>query len=234
MNADYGYLVNLIKSNFIPVVLVVCTPEVEAICKKNNQTIIQLLWTYCFNFTNEQVRVRTIGEQPYDIRGFQVRFISLQDLERQCSPPQEQETHHTAYFSHLATKLSNDRVFGEMTPSSKEDFYKLQKTLSNVDPTPWFTQYRWSYVRSVGVNEVEFFEHPVAMLLVSSSESEKVNDSFISLFDERNPPPMFRNGVVDPNVSKFYMLLHDNSSTRHSTCKQKVGTNENNFRKKQV
>ena len=56
MNADYGYLVNLIKSNFIPVVLVVCTPEAEAICKKNNQTIIQLLWTYCFNFTTEQVR----------------------------------------------------------------------------------------------------------------------------------------------------------------------------------
>lgn len=81
-----------------------------------------------------------------------------------------------------------------MVPSTKEDFTKLQKSmlvllqlisvaLSTVDPTPWFTQYRWSYIRSVGVNEVEFFEHPVAMLLVSSSDSDKVNDSFISLFD---------------------------------------------------
>ncbi len=51
-------------------------------CSRNidNWDLFYLLWIQI---------VRSIGEQPYDIKGFQVRFVSLHDLEVTLSKYQE-------------------------------------------------------------------------------------------------------------------------------------------------
>ena len=93
--------------------------------------------------------------------------------------------------------------------------------LQGKDPTPWYSIYRWEYIRSLGISEVEFFEHPIACnqrtrtawlfsgILAVSSENEKPNEAIISLFDERNLPPIFKTGIMDPSMAKYYLLIHD-------------------------
>jgi len=53
---------------------------------------------------------------------------------------------------------------------------------------------------------MESFEHPVSLLLVSSSQESNPVDSLNSLFDK--PNPLF-SSYIDPQIPKFYVLLHD-------------------------
>eukprot|EP01114_Cavostelium_apophysatum_P009903 TRINITY_DN2322_c0_g2_i1.p1 TRINITY_DN2322_c0_g2~~TRINITY_DN2322_c0_g2_i1.p1 ORF type:complete len:1266 (+),score=437.02 TRINITY_DN2322_c0_g2_i1:149-3946(+) len=199
-------LMNVVKSNFAPVVLVLCTPDAENVFKKDDTTLVKLLNR--FGFSPQLVKLKTINDQSYDIRGFQVRFTSLSDLESRTASPQQQEELANAYLSQVATHHATENIYQNFKFSDKESIPAYQKALQK-DSTPWYTYYRWEYLRSMGISELECFEHPVACLLVVSSENEKIPESFVSLMDDRAPPSVFRGGVMDPNIPKYYLLLHD-------------------------
>jgi len=211
---DVNGLSHLVKSNFIPVVLVIYDEKAESICQKNSLNIVQLLSRFSFSFLNEQIKVKTIGEQPYDIRGFQVRFTTLKELEVRCAPPEEQDSMIENYLSQVSAAHAEERTYGNgAILSSAQDCIDFKSSVLGGDPTPWFTHYRWHYLRSLGVSETEFFEHPVACLLVSGSGNNNLNQSFIDMFNDRSPPQVFSDGIMDPNVSKFYLLLDDAQET---------------------
>jgi hypothetical protein len=46
---DYTAIARLIKSNFVPVILVICSTDAEEICQKNKQSVVQLLSKYSFS-----------------------------------------------------------------------------------------------------------------------------------------------------------------------------------------
>ncbi|PRP88533.1 hypothetical protein PROFUN_02944 [Planoprotostelium fungivorum] len=210
MNLDLNGLSHLVKSNFIPVVLVIYDPSAETICQKNNLNLVQLLSKFSFSFLNEQTKVKTIGEQPYDIRGFQVRFTSLKELEVRCSPPEEQEPMIDNYLTQISAHHAEERTYGNGSSiTSASNLIDFKTAVLGGDPTPWFTHYRWHYLRSLGVSDTEFFEHPVAALLVTGSSVSNPNEVLINLFNDRNPPQIFTKGLMDTNITKFYLLLDD-------------------------
>src|SRR5690242_8676735 len=53
--------------------------------------------------------------------------------------------------------------------------------LQGKDPTPWFSYYRWEYLRSLGVSELEFFEHPIACMSIIHTHIYYVHTNHITL-----------------------------------------------------
>jgi len=205
-------LTNVVKSNFAPVVLVITSPDAENVMKKNGITLVKLLTR--FGFSPQQTKVKSIGEQPYDIRGFQVRFCSLQELETRCVPSTQQEEQANQFLSQVASYHASDRIYFDFKFRGRESIINYQKSLQLKDPAPWYTYYRWEFLRSMGVTEIECFEHPVACLLVVSSDNEKPSDTLVSLYDDRNPPAIFKTGVMDPAITKYYLMIHDLQSEK--------------------
>eukprot|EP01117_Protostelium_nocturnum_P005453 TRINITY_DN1976_c0_g1_i3.p1 TRINITY_DN1976_c0_g1~~TRINITY_DN1976_c0_g1_i3.p1 ORF type:complete len:1121 (-),score=430.32 TRINITY_DN1976_c0_g1_i3:762-4124(-) len=214
MDLDANGLSHLVKSNFIPVVLVLFSPEVEKICEKNSINIVQLLSKFSFSFLNEQTKVKTLGEQPYDIRGFQVRFSTNSELAVRCISHEEQEPLIENYLNQVSSFHAEERTYGENDVlANAQDCAEYKKSVLGGDPTPWFTHFRWHYLRSLGITETEFFEHPVATLLITSSSLSNPNESFLSLFNEKNPPTLFsQSTMMDSNIPKFYLLLDEVNS----------------------
>ncbi len=50
---------------------------------------------------------------------------------------------------------------------------------------------------------------PSSGIIAVSSQVEKPNEAVLELYDDRNPPAPFKTGILDPNIPKFYLLLHD-------------------------
>jgi len=44
--------------------------------------------------------------------------------------------------------------------------------------------------------------------MISSSNPDPIN-TLLKLFHSQQPPPIFNKGFMDPNVLKYYVLLHD-------------------------
>jgi hypothetical protein len=57
---------------------------------------------------------------------------------------------------------------GELTPASLSTTPCARHTAcKGQDVTPWYTQYRWAYLRSIGPAPFEQFDVPVACTLAS-------------------------------------------------------------------
>jgi len=222
-------IVNVVKSNFAPIILVICSPDVEAAVKKNGISLVKMLTK--FGFSTHQAKVRTIGEQPYDVRGFQIKFCSLSELEQRASPSFEDASQ--AYLSQVANYHASDRIYFDLKLRGRDNINNFHRSLREKEATPWYTYYRWEYLKSMGVSEIECFEHPIACLLVVSSENEKPSDTLVSLYDERNPPSVFKNGIMDPNLPKYYLMIHDCQSdkTDMQTAERKLNSMRVTFEK---
>eukprot|EP01119_Soliformovum_irregulare_P017192 TRINITY_DN5065_c0_g1_i1.p1 TRINITY_DN5065_c0_g1~~TRINITY_DN5065_c0_g1_i1.p1 ORF type:complete len:1258 (+),score=327.93 TRINITY_DN5065_c0_g1_i1:91-3864(+) len=212
---ERGTLTTLIKRNFVPVVLILYTDDVEQICKKSNTNLIQLFSK--FGFSSQSTKVRTIGEQPYEIKGFQLRFTSLSELEGKMPPTKDTGISAVSELrlqDHLADKANEHSPTSYVNQPTlrlrdKQSVATFLKAITNQDPTPWYSAFRWEYLRTIGASEVEYFEHPVACILAVSSNEEKPTEAILSLFDDRSPPPIFKTGLLDPALPKFYLLIHD-------------------------
>lgn len=125
----------LLRAHFVPTVLVLCTPDVLDLCTRTHLPPIHALFSRYSAF-NQQLRgttccystdipVRTIGEQPYEIKSFQVKFTTMEDLEKRFSADNQ---HHVSHLSSVAALHAVEEGYLQAGPvRSKADCSLLAK-----------------------------------------------------------------------------------------------------------
>ena len=117
---------------------------------------------------------------------------------------------------------------------SKESAALVTQDKTERDLAPWFVDYREELQRGLRCSDHEYFDHPIAaILIVSSQEVDVVSregltlllstcasctdiltvrqiSKLMALMSIDALPALFREGLMDPNMLKHYVLLHDN------------------------
>ncbi|CAG8459139.1 6976_t:CDS:10 [Ambispora leptoticha] len=211
-----------------PRIAIVSSQDADTACRKNNFTnFFEFIRPFGERYEGK-ITVRDSQGLSNTIEGFTFRFADLACLEQ----PDNQ----------IIAKLLADKVKSncgdpkqqnEFPPiSSKADVTEKYLTVSQDDITPWYAEYRRLFFQLTGVSEHETFEHPVACIIVVSSLDSDPLNQFAQLFDDNMPAPIYEKGFMDPNILKYYVLLHDNhkASLEHSEAifdqmKRKFGLN---------
>ncbi|CAG8460304.1 5163_t:CDS:10 [Ambispora gerdemannii] len=212
-----------------PRVAVVSSQDADMACRANNfSNFLELIRPFGERYEG-RITARDSQGLPNPIEGFTFRFADLACLEQ----PDNQ----------IIAKLLSEKVksycgdpkqLNEVQHiSSKADLTERYLKASQDDITPWYAEYRRFFFKLTGVSEHETFEHPVACIIVVSSLNPDPLNQFAQLFDDNIlPAPIYEKGFMDPNILKYYVLLHDNHKTslEHSEAifdqmKRKFGLN---------
>ncbi|KAK1310348.1 hypothetical protein QJS10_CPA08g00028 [Acorus calamus] len=74
----------------------------------------------------------------------------------------------------------------------------------------WFDTFNRELIHALSFSDHEAFDHPVACLLIVSSNDEQPINKFVDLFNTDQLPSLLNEGAMDPKILKHYLLLHDN------------------------
>ncbi|KAG5524716.1 hypothetical protein RHGRI_031404 [Rhododendron griersonianum] len=184
-----------------PVVMVLRTDLVEEACHKNNLSLVEMLKPFCA-FNNIDVPVRTASDQPYRIQKFKLRLFYSSDI-RQPNVEVAKER--------LKQVITNagEKDISDLCTEPPQIETVLTTSQSELLP-PWFPFFNKELVHTVSFSDHEAFDHPVACLVVVSSKDEEPINKFIDLFNTGQLPSLLNNGAMDPQIMKYYLLLHDN------------------------
>jgi trafficking protein particle complex subunit 8 len=75
--------------------------------------------------------------------------------------------------------------------------------------TPWYCRYREEFVRSLGVSDHEFIEHPVACVCVLSASNPNPSATVKRLYNAKAAPIVFREAHMHTDLPMFVVMLHD-------------------------
>jgi hypothetical protein len=78
--------------------------------------------------------------------------------------------------------------------------------------TPWYAQFRHLILSIKGISEHETFDHPVAIVYTVSSSTADPMATMMELINSHNVIPGSERGFIDPNVLRYYVLIHDGHS----------------------
>ncbi|CAN0158456.1 unnamed protein product [Lampetra planeri] len=183
---------------FVPRVATLCSPDAEAVTRKNNLSFPELLRPFC-RLTSE-VHLRDPNNQLHAMRGLRV---SVSRLETRAPAP-------TAARKMLSDVVSAshaaDGPVGNLLSAGDYD-------LNISATTPWYEAYRESFMQVLPVSEHEFLRHYLACMLVVSSSHADPMDMFGRLSQDQHrvqhsgdyPQPKW----LSPNTLKYYVLVHD-------------------------
>lgn len=197
----YSALRKILLDEITPAVMVLPTPLVEERCQKNGLSFVQMLTPFCV-FNNIDVPVRTASDQPYRLQKFKLRMFYASDVRQQNVEVTKER------LKQVITDAGNNKdsdLYLDPSPietipiSSQPDFI----------PT-WFQFFNKELVRSVSFSDHEAFDHPVACLLVVSSNDKDPINKFVELFNMNQLPPLLNDGAMDPKIPKVFVLVHDN------------------------
>ncbi|XP_076953793.1 uncharacterized protein LOC143627976 [Bidens hawaiensis] len=198
--ASYS-LKKMLLDEITPVVMVLPTPLVEQRCLENGLSFVQMLTPFCA-FNNIDVPVRTASDQPYRLQKFKLRMFYASDIRQQNIEVTKERLEQV-----IADAGNNEDSELYLDPSPIE----TMSTSSEPEFVPtWFQYFNKELVRSVSFSDHEAFDHPVAGLLVVSSNDEDPISKFRDLFNTNQLPPLFNDGAMDPKIPKYYILVHDN------------------------
>nr|GEV78526.1 trafficking protein particle complex subunit 8 isoform X1 [Tanacetum cinerariifolium] len=154
------------------------------------------------SFNNIDVPVRTSSDHPYRLRKFKLRMVYASDVQQ----PNVEVTKER--LKQVITDAGNDEDSDlYLDPSPIE----TMPTSSRPESVPtWFQYFNKEFLRSVSFSDHEAFDHPVACLLIVSSNDEDPINKFVDLFNMNQLPPLFNDGAMDPKIPKYYILVHDN------------------------
>eukprot|EP00249_Psilotum_nudum_P025198 c29451_g1_i1 orf=1-1410(-) len=191
----------IIRERFTPVVMVLPTLAVEESCQKNNTSFLDLMRRFC-DLRQIDVPVRTASDQPYRLHEFCLRMFYAAEISQAKAEIAEE------YLLQFVNESSDD-AFVEFHggPQNIESILKVAQLES---PSSWFQRYSKEFIRSIAFSEHEAIDHPVACLLVVSSRDENPVNKFVDLFNTDKIPALMHDGVMDPKLLKYYLLLHDN------------------------
>ncbi|KAJ3326413.1 Trafficking protein particle complex 8, partial [Gonapodya sp. JEL0774] len=85
--------------------------------------------------------------------------------------------------------------------------------LSIESESPWYSEMRDYVMGSMRAVEFEAMSHPVACLSVVSTSNHDPVAALLNLFNQASLPSIYEKGFMDPNILRFYILLHDGHVT---------------------
>ena len=151
------------------------------------------------------VPVRTVGEAAYRLRFFRARFIEAREMVQVGASAAER---------HLLALLQDERWRDELakyrndSPSAAELIAAASKGQKS---TPWARPYLTELLRLLRFSDHEAVDHPVASVCVICSDSESpVGEAAACV--KRQVPPLMAKGLMESNILRQYVLLHDLTS----------------------
>ncbi|XP_060083234.1 trafficking protein particle complex subunit 8-like [Ylistrum balloti] len=189
-----------IQNTFNPHVAVLCSPDAEVLCQKNNLTFVELVQPFCHLTT--EAHIRDPNNVPHCIRHLK---ISMLDMTAQA--PQQA----------IARKMMSDAV-ANAQPQLVEGGRGNVISIGNYDlqlsaSTPWFEAYRDVFLQVLPPSDHEFLNHCVGCVFVVSSGHSDPITGFNNLAGQQyQQQTQFPNKMprwLAPNLLKYYVLLHD-------------------------
>ncbi|XP_022745163.1 trafficking protein particle complex subunit 8-like isoform X2 [Durio zibethinus] len=193
----------MLLEEITPVVMVLCTPLVEESCLKNGLSFIQMLSPFC-DFTNIDVPVRTVSDQPYRLHKFKLRLFYASDIRKPNIEVAKERLKQV--ITHVGEK-----DFSEMSSDPPQVNDLLSRPESEILPS-WFQFFNKELVRTLSFSDHEAFDHPVACVLVVSSMDKEPINRFVDLFNSNKLPSLLSDSAMDPKILKHYILVHDNQA----------------------
>ncbi|TYZ60120.1 hypothetical protein PybrP1_005867 [[Pythium] brassicae (nom. inval.)] len=188
-----------VQETFAPLVLASATPEVERLARKNGGISFASLLTGFAALEHADAPLRSVSHQLV-LADFGFRFVAAADFATRALPD--------------ATRALGDAVARHPPHGAAIDL-QLPPVASAADvpvylqPLPWYRAFRRVLFDSFCGEELSLLGQPAAMLLAVSSTDSNPRHSFEELAAARHLPPPFLQGLYDPNVPKFYVVVHD-------------------------
>ncbi|ONM10029.1 Tetratricopeptide repeat (TPR)-like superfamily protein [Zea mays] len=195
-----SYLGRILLEEITPVVMVLSTPLAEAACRKNGLSFVDMLSPFSL-FKKIDVPVRTASEVPYRLQMFKIRMVYASDVRKEdCEVADEKIK--------PVVSEANEKALPDLLsdPPQAEDV--LGKPEAELCPL-WIKKFNRELMRTLSFSEHETFDHPVACLLVVSSMDKEPVNKFVDLFNTNQLPSLLNEGIMDPQILKHYLVLHD-------------------------
>ena len=177
------------------------------------------------------VPIRTGTDHSYALTDFQIRLHSIHECRKPT--PEMADTHIQRVMAPwaAATEEALGRTLaaiptdvpslialakegvgpdGPHGPGGKPSSSSPSSPFGDGSCAPWFHEHREGLERALMFAEHEAVDHPVGMMFVVSSASDDPVAAFIKLADDpASWPPLMRSEAANPNVPRYYVLLHD-------------------------
>ncbi|EFA78666.1 hypothetical protein PPL_08125 [Heterostelium album PN500] len=187
-----------IQSWVAPSVLVITSPTVTKLFQKMSTTTGNSFTDILNQYVNDK------RESYYELNELKLNFITLQHLEPASFTQSITDT------STSVDAMATDEYCSNFKIRTKQDVPYFHKVCQ--DPTPWFEKYRHHYLKSCHSPELETFSHPIAVMLIVSSEDSNPIGLLVKMFDSAKPPAIFQQYNADANIPKIYILVHPENS----------------------
>lgn len=176
------------------------TPLAEAACRKSGLSFVDMLSPFSL-FKKIDVPVRTASDQPYRLQQFKIRMVYASDVRKQDCEVAD------ARIKQVVSEANENALPDLLSdPPQLEDV--LKKPEAELCPL-WIKRFNRELVRTLSFSDHETFDHPVACLLVVSSKDKEPISKFADLFNANQLPPLLNEGIMDPQILKHYLLLHE-------------------------
>ncbi|KAL6894210.1 hypothetical protein ACP4OV_008308 [Aristida adscensionis] len=195
-----SYLGRLLLEEITPVVMVLTTPLAEAACRKSGLSVVDMLAPFSL-FKKIDVPVRTASEVPYRLQMFKIRMVYASDVRKQDYEVADERIKPVV-------SEENEKALPDLLadPPQLEDV--LNKPEAELCPM-WIKKFNRELMQTLSFSEHETFDHPVACLLVVSSMDKEPISKFVDLFKTNQLPSLLNEGIMDPQILKHYLVLHD-------------------------
>lgn len=201
MDPMKSLLGRVLLEEITPVVMVLSTPLAEEACRKNGLNFVEMLLPFSV-FNKIDVPVRTASDQPYRLQMFKLRLVYASDIRQQDYKVVE------GHLKQLVSDAANAALFDlQSEPPQLETI--LSETELDFCPS-WIQTFNKELRKTISFSEHEAFDHPVACLLVVSSNDAEPINRFVDLFNTDQLSSLQNDGAMDPKILKQYLLLHDN------------------------
>nr|CCA15382.1 conserved hypothetical protein [Albugo laibachii Nc14] len=226
---------------FAPVILTCTTPEVERLALKNHMCFTDILNAFA-SLSNLQTSVRSVNN-TLQLQSFRFRFLAAKEFDTVSVSDATQvlnqaiSRHNPLGFQSSSTETAKggacyqegSEIVNLDLPhvSCAEDVPKYLKSIgvpmecdggeANMDSIlPWYQAFKRVFMDTFRCEDFSLLTQPIAMLLVVSSSESNPRHSFEELGSIKNLPPIFLQGLYDPNISKYHLVVHD--------CREAEGT----------
>lgn len=193
---------DFIRHAFTPQVGVICSPQAEIACRKNNLSFIEMLHPFCKLGTEIHFRDGTGTSTP--IRNFRVNMMDVN-----FRPP-----HPNVAKQYLHSAVSQFGDYSRTQPI-KAGEYTLQRVPYMI---PWYDAWRETFLQVQYPTDHEFTKHFLACILVVSSADQNPLGILNNLVSNIN---LMQNGGstqttlpkwFSKNVLRYYVILHETVS----------------------
>ncbi|CAN6303271.1 unnamed protein product [Urochloa humidicola] len=195
-----SYLGRLLLEEITPVVMVLTTPLAEASCRKSGLSFVDMLSPFSL-FKKIDVPVRTASEVPYRLQMFKIRMVYASDVRKEDYEVADERIKPVV-------SEANEKALPDLLSDPPQLGDVLGKPEAELCPL-WIKKFNRELMRTLSFSEHETFDHPVACLLVVSSMDKEPISKFVDLFNTNQLPSLLNEGIMDPQILKHYLVLHD-------------------------